>query len=148
MNKKIIAFIVYKNRFLTLRNSDEDPRHGGDFWFTVTGSLKKSEKKKDAVRREIKEETGLNTIKIKPLNFCSVYKWDKKIHKEFAFIVWVDGDSVVLSKEHKESAWSSLNKFIKKIKWATEKEELKNCLHNAFYGKSPFFKKLKIYDMR
>ena len=54
MNKKILAFICDGEKFLLLRNNSRDLTHGGDYWFTVTGSVESDESIEDAVKREVK----------------------------------------------------------------------------------------------
>ena len=73
MKKKILSFIVHNRKFLALRNNSKSIKHGGDFWFIVTGLVEDKETVKDAVKREIKEETGLDVNEIFPLNWRSIY---------------------------------------------------------------------------
>lgn len=77
MNKKILAFVCDGKRFLALRNNSQDPSHGGDFWFTVTGSIEKDENEKGAIKREVKEETDLDVKGVLDLNWGSIYSWGK-----------------------------------------------------------------------
>jgi NADH pyrophosphatase NudC (nudix superfamily) len=53
MNKKILVFVCKREKFLLLRNNSQDPSHGGDYWFTVTGSVEKNEGKEEAIKREV-----------------------------------------------------------------------------------------------
>jgi len=69
MNKKILVFVCDGKKFLILRNNPKDPAHGGDYWFTVTGSMEKNESKKEAIKREIKEETNLDVKEISVEHF-------------------------------------------------------------------------------
>ena len=39
-----------RKKFLLLRNNPKDPSHGGDYWFTVTGSVEADESIENAVR--------------------------------------------------------------------------------------------------
>ena len=48
-------------------------------WEFPKGGIKKFESKKRAVRREIKEETGLNPSKISRFNFSGKFNYDKKL---------------------------------------------------------------------
>lgn len=147
MNKKILAFIYNGKKFLALRNNSKDSSHGGDFWFTVTGSLEKGESEKDAVKREVKEETGLKVLDIFDLNCGSIYKWNNKSYEETNFIAFVKSEDVELNEEHTEYKWLNLDEFIKIIKWYLDKEELKKILNKAI-RKEVFFKEKKIEDFR
>ena len=65
INRKIMAVIKSdKENFLLLRTNPKFMKE--DVWFVVTGSLKKGETPKEAVKREVKDETNLEIIKIIP----------------------------------------------------------------------------------
>jgi 8-oxo-dGTP pyrophosphatase MutT (NUDIX family) len=147
MNKKILAFVCDGKEFLLLRNNSKDPSHGGDFWFTVTGSVEADESIEDAVRREVKEETNLNVAEILDLKWGSVYSWGGEDHSENNFLAFVKKEKVVLNEEHVDYEWLNLNDFIKKINWDLNKEELKKVLEKAV-NKELYFKKEKIDDFR
>ncbi|HTZ41837.1 MAG TPA: NUDIX domain-containing protein [Candidatus Omnitrophota bacterium] len=146
MNHKILAFIYDGKKFLILRNNSADSSHGGDFWFTVTGSLEKGETEEDAVKREVKEETGLDIKKIFNLNWGSIYSWDGEKNSEDNFLVFAYSGKVVLNEEHIEYEWLSLKDFVKKIKWYENREELEKVLRNGI-KKRLFFndKEIKIF---
>ncbi len=147
MNKKILAFIYDGKKFLALRNNSKDISHGGDFWFTVTGSLEKGESNEEAVKREVKEETGLDVKDIFDLNWGSIYSWENQNYEEENLIAFVDNRQVKLSEEHIEYKWLILADFIKLIKWGLDKEELRKVLSKAI-EKKLFFKEKKIEDYR
>ncbi|MBM3233920.1 NUDIX domain-containing protein [Candidatus Pacearchaeota archaeon] len=147
MNKKILAFVYDKERFLLLRNNSEDLSHGGDHWFTVTGSIEKDENEKEAVKREIKEETNLDVKEIIDLNWASIYSWDGRDHKEKNFLAFVKKGKIKLSQEHVDFMWLKLNDFIEKINWDSDKNVLKKVLEKALKGEI-LFKKEKIDDFR
>lgn len=147
MNKKILAFVCDGKEFLLLRNNSKDPSHGGDFWFTVTGSVEQGETIEDAVRREVKEETNLNVFEILDLKWGSVYSWGGEDHSENNFLAFVKKEKVVLNEEHVDFEWLNLNDFIKKINWDLNKEELKQVLQKGI-KRELYFKKEKIDDFR
>jgi len=147
MNKKILAFVCNGEKFLLLRNNSKDSAHGGDYWFTVTGSVEANESIEDAVRREVKEETNLGVSEIFYLKWGSVYSWGGKDHSENNFLSFVKKGKVILNEEHVNSEWLNLNDFIKKINWGLNKEELRNVLQKAI-KRELFFKKEKIDDFR
>ena len=147
MNKKILAFVCDGEKFLLLRNNSKDPAHGGDYWFTVTGSVEADESIEDAARREVKEETNLDASEIFDLKWGSVYSWGGEDHSENNFLAFVKKGKVILNEEHVDSEWLNLDDFIKKINWDLNKEELKKVLQKAM-KKELFFKKEKIDDFR
>jgi len=147
MNKKILAFVSDGKKFLLLRNNSKDPSHGGDFWFTVTGSVEQGEPIKDAVKREIKEETNLDVSEIIDLRWGSIYSWGGGDHSENNFLAFVKFGEVVLNEEHIDFEWLSLDKYTKKINWGLNKEELKKVLEKAL-KKELYFRKGKTDDFR
>ena len=147
MNKKILAFVCNGEKFLLLRNNSKDPAHGGDYWFTVTGSVESNESIEDAVKREVKEETNLDVSEIFDLKWGSIYSWGGKDHSENNFFVFVNNGEIILNEEHVDSEWLSLDEFIERIKWEDDKELLKIVLEKAI-KRELFFKKEKIDDFR
>jgi len=147
MNKKILAFICDGKKFLLLRNNSKDPTHGGDFWFTVTGSVEVDESIEETVKREIKEETNLEVSKIFNLNWGSIYSWHGEDHSENNFLAFVKKEKVILNEEHVDFEWLNLDDFIRKINWRLNKEELRKVLQKAI-KRELFFKKEKIDDFR
>ena len=130
-----------------MRNNSKDPAHGGDYWFTVTGSVEADESIEDAVRREVKEETNLKVSEILDLKWGSVYFWGGEDHSENNFLAFVKKEKVVLNEEHVDFEWLYLEDFIKKIKWDLKKDELKKILQKAI-KREIFFKKEKLDDFR
>lgn len=147
MNKKILAFVCNEEKFLLLRNNSKDSAHGGDYWFTVTGSVEANESIEEAVKREVKEETNLRVSEIFDLKWRSIYSWGGKDHSENNFLSFVKKGKVILNEEHIDSEWLNLDDFIKKINWDLNKEELRNVLQKAI-KRELFFKKEKIDDFR
>lgn len=147
MNRKILAFVYDGNKFLALRNNPEDLSHGGDFWFTITGSIKKGETEVEAIKREVKEETNLVVTEIFDLNWGSIYSWQNEDHQEKNYIALVDKGDIVLSKEHEGFEWLELEDFVNRIKWGLDKSELMAVLSKAI-RKELFFKRPKFDDFR
>lgn len=145
MNKKILAFIFDGEKFLLLRNNSKDPSHGGDYWFTVTGSVEEDESIEYTVRREVKEETSLDVSEIFDLNWGSIYSWSGKDHSENNFLAFVKKEEVILNEEHADFEWLNLDDFVRKINWDLNKEELKKVLQKAI-KRELFFKEEKIDD--
>ncbi len=147
MNKKILAFICDGERFLLLRNNPKDPSHGGDYWFTVTGTVEVNESLEDAINREVKEETNLKVSEIFNLKWGSIYSWSGEDYSENNFLAFVKRGKVMLNEEHVDSEWLNLDDFVKKINWGLNKEELRKVLQKAV-KREIFFKKEKVDDFR
>ena len=129
---KILA-IIYKKKnkrtkFLALRNNSSNKTHGGDYYYVVTGDVKKDENYEDALKREINEETGIeNIIKLKHLKEVYEYKCKGKgnyLCKEHAYLVEVDDEVKHLSVEHTDFKWLNKNNFTKIIQWGSDKNDL------------------------
>jgi len=111
----------------------------GGFWQPITGGLEEGETKKEALKREIKEETGIKNI-IKIIEDVHYYEFQDlpfmeylKKHgqackhlKEYAFGVEVSlEEGVVLDgKEHSEYRWCGFEEAQKLLKWKGNKEAL------------------------
>jgi len=147
MKRKILAFVYDGKRFLTLRNNPEDPTHGGDYWFTVTGSVEGRESYFDAVNREVKEETNLEVTEIFDLKWGSVYSWGGEEYKERNYLALVKKGSVILNEEHINFEWLNLKKFVNRISWRLDRGDLENVLKSALQRRQ-LFKKCKLDDLR
>ena len=146
MQKKILTFFVHGKKILTLY-SESHPQHGEGGWFVVTGAIENNESSKDAVRREVKEETGLDVKDVFDLNWGSIYEWWNQVCEEYNFISFVNNDKVTLNEEHSKYKWLDLDKFIELIKWDDDKELLRRVLEKALYRKI-HFKNFTIKDYR
>jgi len=141
--KKILSFITDGKLFLILRNNPKDKRHGGDFWFTVTGEVEKNEDNLSAVRREVKEETNLSINEIIPLNWGSQYNIKSNICEEHNYLSFVDNGTIILNEEHIDYKWVSITDLIRQIHWLADKSILRKVLEKGIQ-KEFFFKDLTI----
>jgi 8-oxo-dGTP pyrophosphatase MutT (NUDIX family) len=130
MNKKVMA-IIYSERgnFLLLKMNPKWLHEEG--WFVVTGSCD-GDSLKEAVKREIEEETGIKEIlSIKPTEYFCEYEWPKgsgKMHDERAFLVKVKEQPIRLSGEHLDYKWLNKEDFLKEIRWQDDINKLKKIL--------------------
>jgi len=130
MNQKVLAFIKKRNKYLVLR-SNPHPDHGPSKWFTVTGSVNSGETLKNAIKREVKEETNLDVTKVYSTSYFSEYEWPKdsgQMHHEKAFIAEVNGKIKLDMIEVIEYQWLSKKNFINILYWEGNKKELKRIL--------------------
>ncbi len=133
MIQKILSFITDREKFLALRNNSEDPKkHGGDYWFIVSGAIENKESKENAIKREVKEETNLEIEKIVDLKLNYKYENWQGLCNEDVFLSFVKkGQKVKLDMiEHIEYKWLDLDEFIDLIFWDDNKEKLKEILKN------------------
>lgn len=127
--EKILSFIIKDNKLLLLLGSENDPQFHDSFWYVVTGGVEKQDKNLyNTVKREIKEETNLDTIKIIDLNLTYKYKSLNKDCNEHVFISYVSDNEIILNEENLDYKWCTLDEFIEKIKWYYDKKELNKLL--------------------
>ncbi len=138
--KKVLSFVFSKGKFLAL-HSEPHPKHGDCGWFIVTGEVESGESLDNAVRREIKEETGLDSSEILSLNWGSIYEWCNEICEEMNFITFVKPGKIKLNEEHNKYEWMNLDNFVERIKWDDDKNLLKKVLTKALNKKLHFLKK-------
>lgn len=114
------------------------PRRG-EFWQPITGGLEEGETKIEALKREIREETGIkNIMKIiedvhyyEPIDpplieFLKKHGQACKYLKQYAFGVEVSSEEKVIldGKEHSEFKWCSVQGALGLLKWKGNKEAL------------------------
>ena len=111
----------------------------GEFWAPITGGLEEGETKREALKREIREETGIENI-IRIIEDVHYYEFQDfpfmdylKRHgqackhlKEYAFGVEVSSDEIVVldGKEHSEFKWCGFEEALKLLKYKGNKEAL------------------------
>lgn len=130
-DEKILTFIVNKDKLLLLKGSDTDPQFHESFWYTVTGSVEKIDNNlEDAVKREIKEETNLETKKIKKIPIVFEYESLGTNCVEHGFISYVEDGIIILNEENIDYKWCNIDEFVKLIKWYDDKNKLLEILKN------------------
>jgi len=103
-------------------------------WEFPKGGIEFFEIKRIAVRREVKEETGLDAVKIKKFNVKGKYTYHKKLadrpnfigqsYSLFAIEV-KEGKVKIDKKEHSTYKWVNYNEAAKKLTWENQKKCLK-----------------------
>ena len=103
-------------------------------WEFPKGGMKNSETKIKAVKRELKEETGLKALKIKKFNIKGKYKYDREYSDRPGikgqtynlFAAEVKKGKIKLDKlEHSNYKWLSFKDAIKKLTWKNQKKCLR-----------------------
>ncbi|OIO81182.1 hypothetical protein AUJ84_01590 [Candidatus Pacearchaeota archaeon CG1_02_32_132] len=112
----ILIFRRDKNKieYLLLKHSAK-----GNHWGPPKGKLNPGESKMDAAFREVKEEAGLTLINCSNFKCVDEYKFIKKDNeyskKVFYFLGEVKNPKIVLSPEHLNYSWNSIEEAIKKL---------------------------------
>jgi len=103
-------------------------------WEFPKGGIERSETPKRAVKRELKEETGLKLVNIKKWNIKGKYLYDKKTREERGYVGQTynlfsaevrKANIKVDMEEHYYGKWFTFKEAIKKLKWSNQKKCLR-----------------------
>ena len=132
LKEKILTFIINENNeFLLLKTSDKDLQFHKSFWYVVTGSYEKENKSKiETVKREVKEETGLNVIQTIYLDKTFTYESLGSNYIEYVYLSKVKKTDIQLNEEHIDYKWCTLDEFVESIHWFEPKSNLIKLLKN------------------
>lgn len=86
-----------------------------NIWEDLGGRMKQFEEPEDALRREVKEETGLEIEILKPLAVFHDYRGERYAENEMILITYwcnAQSDQVVLSDEHSAYQWVSADEAL------------------------------------
>ena len=115
------------------------PRRG-EFWQPITGGLEEGETKIDALKREVREETGIeNVIKIvenvhyyrvRDASLIKYFERHGQVHthvKNYVFGVEVSSDKKVVldEKEHSEFKWCTFQETLRLMKYKGYRDALR-----------------------
>ena len=99
-------------------------------WDFVKGNIEEVEKEKETVKRELFEETGIDSLQIhqefnEKVEY-NYYKKNIKVHKIVSYyLAETDQKEVKLSFEHLDSKWSDYEELMKLITFENSREILK-----------------------
>jgi dihydroneopterin triphosphate diphosphatase len=116
----------YKNgklEFLLLKRGKKEIYPG--LWQMVTGKIEKSEKAFETALREIKEETGLATLKLWVVPNVNVFYSHENDYMSLlpVFTAQVKWNSkVTISREHVDFMWADLRKTKKLLAWPGQRK--------------------------
>lgn len=132
--RKAVFIVVYhidKNKifYVILKRK----KHWKGFEFPK-GGVEKGEKLAEAAKREVKEETGLNVLKLKKFNLNGKYLYNQKVYDRPG----ISGQTYSLfsaevikrkikvdKKEHYSGEWIEFEKAIEKLTWQDQRKALK-----------------------
>ena len=99
-------------------------------WDFVKGNIEEGEKEKETVKRELFEETGIDSLQIhqefnEKVEY-NYYKKNIKVHKIVSYyLAETDQKEIKLSDEHLDSKWSDYEDLMKLITFENSREILK-----------------------
>lgn len=133
--EKSVGAIIFQReggetKYLLLHRSF-DPKTGfKEFWGFSRGLVEKDEDEIETVRRELKEETGLEEITFVPgfrESFQFFFRFRGELVKKTAYyyLVEVKEGKVVLSEEHDDYAWLTFEEALDRLTHKNSKDLLK-----------------------
>lgn len=116
MNQKVVVggVVVYKNKVLIVQRSTDEETYP-NLWELPSGKKEPLETATDAVTREVKEETSLDTEIISIINTFN-FKVEKENEirdvTQINYLLKINGNSKVkISDEHQNYAWITNNEL-------------------------------------
>lgn len=108
MNADIVTKSIILNRnlnkFLLLQRENQDSV-GANTWENAGGNVEYGEELEEAMRREIKEETGITDISIKRVAYVTLVN-AKKPYLIIAYLCETVTETITLSDEHQAFIWA------------------------------------------
>ena len=108
-----------------LKRSDDKIYPG--IWQGVTGKIKDEEPPYKTALRELKEETGLVADKMWTADKVNIFydATENIMNLIPVFVVVVCSKDIVLSEEHSEYKWCSIDETVKLLTWEQQKKGVK-----------------------
>ncbi len=109
------SFLLNKSRkFLLLKRSSISIGKSANLWDLPGGRIDSRETLEEALKREIKEETGLKSFKLLGLiGVQDIFGWSDKHVVRVTYISRVTKENVSLSAEHSEYRWLTFKEALK-----------------------------------
>jgi 8-oxo-dGTP diphosphatase len=113
INRYVVGAIIFKNsKILLLQRSKND--FMGGIYELPSGKVEKGETLEEALKREVKEETGLKVKEIKKhLGYFDYISKDGKKTRQFNFVVTVYEPIEIKLTEHENYVWIDKNEVDK-----------------------------------
>ena len=104
---KGIIFNREYDRILLIQRSNDDSV-GADSWEGVGGNIECGEMPEEALKREIREETGITEIAVKNVAYVTLVDANEP-YLIIAYICESQTEAVTLSDEHQAYMWADVN---------------------------------------
>lgn len=108
--QKAVVFHPTESKILALKRTMQEHSRPGK-WDLVGGNVHYGENHEESLRREIREESGLEVAELKPLRVFSQMMNDI-YHLFIGYKATALSDQVVISEEHTEYKWVTPEEFL------------------------------------
>lgn len=108
------AFVVKDGKLLIIKRADDEIHEPG-IWELPGGRLYPGEDPRDGLKRETKEETGLEVEVKNPLNVQHFQRDDGQWITMIIFLCEPQNKDTSISKEHSESEWVEIERSKEKL---------------------------------
>lgn len=127
---KSIIFNKKRNRFLLVQRCSKD-EIGAGTWENAGGNIENGEHPEEAMKREIREETGITDINIERVAYVTLVN-AKHPYLIIAYFCETSTENVTLSEEHQAFIWADKKECIellpKEIIADFEKNRIFECM--------------------
>ncbi len=108
------SFIVKNNKLLILKRAKDD-KEQPSIWEIPGGRLEPGEHPVSGLKRELKEETGLDIEVLHPINVQHFTRKDNQTITMLIFLCKALNDNIQLSHEHSAHDWINLENCKEKL---------------------------------
>jgi len=127
------SFVVKDGKLLILKRASDDVQQP-NIWELPGGRLELGEDPREGIKRETKEETGIDVEVLHPINVRHFSRDDGQTITMLIFLCKALNNEVNISKEHSEFDWVSL-------------ENCKEKLTDFFHKELDIFNKLELHKL-
>lgn len=124
------SFIVNDGKLLLIKRASDDIQKP-NIWEIPGGRLELGEDPKEGLKRETKEETGLDIEILHPLNVRHFTRDDGQVITMLIFLCQASSEEIKLSEEHSNYEWIPI-------------EKSKDKLAHFFHEEVDLYKKLEL----
>jgi dATP pyrophosphohydrolase len=130
-----------RHKYLILKRSEKNKIYPG-IWQMITGGIEIGESTKDAVLRELNEETGITNAKLYVIPRINTFylAMIDKICMCPVFLAVTESDNVKISDEHSEYKWLGYSEAKELVHWPNQRESID--LIEKYLNDEKLFKKL------